>query len=359
VKGHLILENGMIFEGKLFGAVDKTVVGEVVFNTSMTGYQEILTDPSYFGQMITFTYPLIGNYGINVEDVESQGIKARAIIIKEPAKLPNNYRCEMPLSYYLKQNNVIGLKGIDTRALTKVLRDVGTMKGIITQKSLTQKEIRERFSKFSNKTAVDEVTTPTTYELLPEGESKYHLAVWDFGVKQNILRSLLERGCKLTVISKSSTIEDIRALNSDALFLSNGPGDPEDLPEIAKIVRELSNEIPIVGICLGHQILSWAFDGNTKKLKFGHRGGNHPVKDIRKDRVFMTSQNHGYVVDKVPECMEVTHYNVNDKSIEGMTHKTLPIMSVQYHPEASPGPRDSLYIFDEFLKVVEGGRCAK
>lgn len=355
----MILENGMIFEGKLFGAVDQTVVGEVVFNTSMTGYQEILTDPSYFGQMVTLTYPLIGNYGVNVEDVESNGIKARALIIKEPAKLPNNYRCEMPLSYYLKQNGVIGLKGIDTRELTKVLRDVGTMKGIITKKSLTQKEVKERFSTFSNKAAVECVTTKSPYELLPKGDYKFHIAVWDFGVKTNILRNFLERECKLTVIPKSTPIDEIRALNVDGLFLSNGPGDPEDLTDIACCVRELSSEIPIVGICLGHQILSWAFGGTTTKLKFGHRGANHPVKDVRRDRVFMTSQNHGYVVDRVPECMEVTHYNVNDKSIEGMAHKTLPIMSVQYHPEASPGPRDSLYIFDEFIKLIAGGKSDK
>jgi len=357
MKGQLILENGMVFEGKVFGETGQDVVGEVVFNTSMTGYQEILTDPSYYGQIVTLTFPLIGNYGINVEDIESNAIKARALIVKEPAKLPNNYRCEMPLSAYLKQHGVMGLKGIDTRALTKVLRDVGTMKGVITTRSLTQKEIKERLSNFSNKEAVDRVSTAEKYELIPSGEESCHLVVWDFGVKKSILNHFLERGCKLTVMPKSATYDEIESLNADGLFLTNGPGDPEDLPEVAQIVKKLSQTMPIIGICLGHQILSWAFGGTTTKLKFGHRGGNHPVKDIRKDRVVITAQNHGYVVDTLPQCMEVTHINVNDKSIEGMAHKTLPIMSVQYHPEASPGPMDSLYIFDEFLNVVKGGHC--
>ena len=344
----LILENGMIFEGKAFGYV-KDTVGEVVFNTGMTGYQEVLTDPSYYGQIVTMTYPLIGNYGINLEDVESTCPKVKGFIVREACELPNNWRCELTLDAYLKDNKIMGLEGIDTRSLTKVLRNHGTMKGIITTKSIDEEEARNLIKGFSNKEAVNSVTTEEIYTIEGNGP---HVAVMDFGIKENILRSFKKRGCKLTVLPAETSYETILELDPDLVFLSNGPGDPEDLDIVIKNIKELIGKKPIAGICLGHQLLALTLGGKTGRLKFGHRGANHPVKDLEENKIFITSQNHGYVVTEMPEGVKKTHINVNDNTVEGMRHETLPIFSVQFHPEACPGPQENHYLFDKFLELI-------
>jgi carbamoyl-phosphate synthase small subunit len=349
VKAKLILENGMTFEGRAFGYLKETV-GEVVFNTGMTGYQEVLTDPSYYGQIVTMTYPLIGNYGLNLEDVESGNPKVKGFIVREACDYPNNFRCEIKLEDYLKNNKILALEKIDTRALTKVLRNSGTMKGIITLEELREEEIAEKLSAYSNRNAVKEVTTEKAYTI--EGKGK-HIAVIDFGIKNNIIRSFKNRDCKLTVFPANASYEEILKVNSDSIFLSNGPGDPTDLPEAVENIKKLIGKKPITGICLGHQLLALALGGKTGKLKFGHRGCNHPVKDLEENRVYITSQNHGYYVEELPEEVFATHINVNDGTVEGMRHKTLPIYSVQFHPEACPGPRDVSGIFDKFLRVTE------
>ncbi|GAA3641537.1 glutamine-hydrolyzing carbamoyl-phosphate synthase small subunit [Asaccharospora irregularis] len=348
MKAKLILQDGTIFEGKAFGYL-KDSVGEVVFNTSMTGYGEVLTDPSYYGQIVTMTYPLIGNYGINLEDVESTGVHVKGFIVREKSDDPNNFRCEMDLDTYLKQNKVIGLEGIDTRALTKILRNNGTMRGIITLEKASLEEVKSKLDKFSNTEAVRTVTRREIEHIKGTGKK---VAVMDFGVKQNILRSFAARGCDITVFPAQTKPQEVLDINPDLIFLSNGPGDPEDLSDVIENIKELVGKKPIVGICLGHQLLALALGGQTDKLKFGHRGGNHPVKDLEEGRVFITSQNHGYYVSQVPENMEVTHINLNDNTVEGMRHKELSIYSVQYHPEACPGPKDNDYIFDKFLELV-------
>ena len=348
MKAKLILENGVVFEGKAFGYI-KDSVGEVVFTTGMTGYQEVLTDPSYYGQIVTMTYPLIGNYGINLEDMESNGPKVKGFIVREKCNLPNNFRCELELETFLKQNKIIGLEGIDTRALTKILRNYGTMRGIIVVEELEQEDIDKKIAEFSIKDAVMQVTTKEKYEI--DGTGK-HIAVMDFGIKTNILRCFTKRGCKLTVFPATATAEEILSVNPDLVFLSNGPGDPTDVPEVIENIKKMVGKKPITGICLGHQLLALALGGETKKLKFGHRGCNHPVKDLESNKVTITSQNHGYVVEKLPEDMVVTHTNINDTTVEGMKHNKLPIFSVQFHPEASAGPQDSEYIFDKFMEYA-------
>ncbi|MGL5123696.1 MAG: glutamine-hydrolyzing carbamoyl-phosphate synthase small subunit [Fusobacteriaceae bacterium] len=351
MKGKLILENGMIFHGKIFGSLNESV-GELVFNTGMTGYQELLTDPSYFGQMVVLTYPQVGNYGINLEDMESSGVKVRALIIKEEAKLPNNFRCEMTLDGFLKQHNVVGIKGLDTRHLTKIIRENGTMKALITTEDLKQSEVIEKFLKFSNLSAVSNVSTKKIYKIDVENPD-LKIGVIDFGVKNNILRNFTARNCSLTVFPWNVRAEEILSHKLDGIFLSNGPGDPAELSDVIEEIKKLLGKKPIVGICLGHQLLAWALGGTTKKLKYGHRGCNHPVKDLEKNKIFITSQNHGYVIDKIPEKMKETHINVNDGSNEGMRCVELNIASVQYHPEAWPGPEDSNYLFDDFLKIIK------
>lgn len=348
MKAKLILQDGTIFEGEAFGHLQDSV-GEVVFNTSMIGYGEVLTDPSYYGQIVTMTYPLIGNYGINLEDIESSGVHVKGFIVREKSDMPNNFRCEMDLDTYLKQNKVIGLEGIDTRALTKILRNNGTMKGIITLENSTLESVIPKLEAFNNTLAVKTVTRKEIEHIKGEGTK---VAVLDFGVKQNILRSFANRNCDITVFPATSTPQEILNINPDLIFLSNGPGDPEDLDDVIENIKELIGKKPIVGICLGHQLLALALGGQTGKLKFGHRGGNHPVKDLEENKVFITSQNHGYYVNELPQDMVVTHINLNDNTVEGMRHTKLPIYSVQYHPEACPGPKDNDYIFDKFLELV-------
>ncbi len=347
LKANLILENGVVFSGEAFGYLEEAV-GEVVFNTGMTGYQEVLTDPSYWGQIVTMTYPLIGNYGVNLEDLESKSPKVKGFIVKEYCKNPSNFRAEMNLDSYLKQNKIIGLENIDTRALTKVLRNSGTMRGVIALGEMNKEAVQEKIKSFSNVDAVKKVTAKEKYTV--DGSGK-HVALMDFGVKENIIRCFKERNCKITVLPAYTKPEEMLNLNPDLIFLSNGPGDPEDLPEIIENIKALVGKKPIGGICLGHQLLALALGGSTEKLKFGHRGCNHPVKDLERNRVYITSQNHGYVVKEMPENMVVTHVSLNDGSIEGMRSIKQRIFSVQYHPEASPGPIENQYLFDEFLNL--------
>ena len=349
MKAKLILENGMVFNGKAFGHLE-TCVGEVVFNTGMTGYQEILTDPSYYGQIVTMTYPLIGNYGINLEDLESPTPKVRGFVVREKCDASSNFRSEMELDHYLQQNKVMGIEGVDTRGLTRVLRNHGTMKGLITLDDLSPKTLFEKLEQFGNSKAVYEVSTDEVYEIPGTGK---RVAVMDFGVKQNILRNFQKRDCHLTVFPANATAEQVLASNPELVFLSNGPGDPADLAPIVAEVQKLIEAKPVVGICLGHQLLAIALGGTTGRLKFGHRGCNHPVKDIAQNRVYITSQNHGYHVDKLPEDVEVTHVSLNDGTVEGMKHTKKAIFSVQFHPEASPGPVESSYLFDQFLSYAE------
>ncbi|MHC1747720.1 MAG: carbamoyl phosphate synthase small subunit [Cellulosilyticaceae bacterium] len=352
MKAQLILENGMVFEGKAFGYLKETI-GEVVFNTGMTGYQEILTDPSYFGQMVVMTYPLVGNYGINLEDNESRKAHVKAFIIREKSDYPNNFRCELTLDGYLKEQKIIGLEGIDTRALTKVLRNHGTMRAIIAVRELTPSQVKLKIDTFNNQHAVAEVTTKTIHQIEGKG---IHIAVMDFGIKQNIIRSFTQKGCKMTVFPAYTPVEEILKVNPDGVFLSNGPADPKDLPEVVAAIKALIGKKPITAICLGHQLLSLALGGNTTKLKFGHHGCNHPVKDYLTNRVYITSQNHNYVVETLPEGAAVTHRNLNDETVEGMYFEDLNIYSVQFHPEACPGPTDTAHIFDEFITVMQGGK---
>ena len=349
MKAKLILEDGTIFEGKAFGYLEDSV-GEVVFNTSMTGYGEVLTDPSYYGQIVTMTYPLIGNYGINLEDVQSKMVAVKGFIVREKSDAPNNFRCEMSLEVYLKQNKIIGLEGIDTRALTKILRNNGTMKGIITiDKNAKLEDVKHKLDIFDNTQAVLTVSRKKVEYIKGNGPK---VAIMDYGVKQNIVDNFAQRGCDITIFPALTPAEEVLASEPDLIFLSNGPGDPDDLEEIVNNVKKMIGKKPVVGICLGHQILGKVFGGKTSKLKFGHRGGNHPVKDLEEDRVFITAQNHGYYVSEVRECMRVTQINLNDNTVEGMRHKELPVYSVQYHPEACPGPKDSTYVFDKFLELL-------
>ena len=349
MKAKLILEDGTIFEGKAFGYLEDSV-GEVVFNTSMTGYGEVLTEPSYYGQIVTMTYPLIGNYGINLEDVQSKMVAVKGFIVREKSDAPNNFRCEMSLEVYLKQNKIIGLEGIDTRALTKILRNNGTMKGIITiDKNAKLEDVKHKLDIFDNTQAVLTVSRKKVEYIKGNGPK---VAIMDYGVKQNIVDNFAQRGCDITIFPALTPAEEVLASEPDLIFLSNGPGDPDDLEEIVNNVKKMIGKKPVVGICLGHQILGKVFGGKTSKLKFGHRGGNHPVKDLEEDRVFITAQNHGYYVSEVPECMRDTQINLNDNTVEGMRHKELPVYSVQYHPEACPGPKDSTYVFDKFLELL-------
>lgn len=353
-KAWLALEDGSVFEGRSFGASGATG-GEVVFNTGMTGYQEILTDPSYAGQIIVMTYPLIGNYGINRDDFEAERPHARGFVVKEWCRYPSNWRSVETIDEFLARHGLLGLEGIDTRALTKRLRSRGTMRGYLTTEHLPPEELVERaraVPSLSGQNFIDEVTVAAPYTVPGEGP---RVVLIDLGAKRNIARSLAAQGLEVVVVPARSTPDEIMALEPAALMLSNGPGDPVDVPGAIETVRALLGRLPIFGICLGHQVLGLAMGGRTYKLKFGHRGANHPVKDLRTGRVYITSQNHGFAVDaaSLPPEVEVTHVNVNDGTVEGLRHLRLPAWSVQYHPEAAPGPTDSAYLFAEFAAFVK------
>lgn len=351
MKGRLILENGIIFEGRCFGKISDTV-GEVVFNTGMTGYQEILTDPSYYGQIVTMTYPLIGNYGTNLDDLQSNSPKVRGFIVRELCRVPNNFRCEIDLDVYLQKNGIMGIEDIDTRQLTKIIRNSGTMKGIMTAGELSGSETENYFNSFSNNNAVDMVTSK---EIKTLGDGELRIGVLDFGYKANILNSFVKRGCSVTVFPAHTGADELMKYGFDGIFLSNGPGDPEDLSDAIETVRKLAGRVPVAGICLGVQIIALAMGAKTEKMKYGHRGCNHPVKNLKTGKVSITSQNHGYVVNKesLPVDLEITHLNINDGTVEGLRHRTLPLKGVQYHPEACPGPHDSDIIFDDFVNMYK------
>jgi len=351
MKGYLLFEDGTRFEGEIFG-YEKETVGEVVFNTGMTGYQEILTDPSYYGQIVVMTYPLIGNYGVNSDDVESENPKVKGFVVRELYENYSNWRGSETLENYLCKNKIVGLQGVDTRALTKFLREKGSMAGkIIVAKEYDENDI-EDIKNFDNHRAVEKITTKKPYTLKPKLTK---IAVLDFGIKQNIIRFLLKRKAQLIVYPAMTPSEKILEDNPDGIFLSNGPGDPSELHEVIENIKKLIGKKPMFGICLGHQLICLALGGKTTKLKYGHRGTNHPVKDLLKDRVYITSQNHGYVVEE--DSLDkgdviISHINLNDESIEGIRHKKLPLFSVQFHPEASPGPQDTAYLFDEFMEML-------
>jgi carbamoyl-phosphate synthase small subunit len=356
MKAILALEDGTIFEGSSIGATGEQT-GEVVFNTSMTGYQEILTDPSYKGQIITMTYPLIGNYGINPEDSESEKPHLSGFVVREMSKIVSNWRSTMSLGDFLKKHKIIGIEGIDTRALTLHIRSIGAMKGIISNKDLDPKSLVEKAKKSKGLVGVDlvkEVSCKENYEWNKEG--KHKVVLLDCGAKYNIMRDLAERKCQVTVVPASTSAKDILALNPDGVMLSNGPGDPSAVTYVIDTVRELIGKVPMFGICLGHQMLGLALGGKAFKLKFGHRGANQPVMDLSTKKVEITTQNHGFCVDLESldkKDVELTHLNLNDKTLEGIKHKKHPLFSVQYHPEAAAGPHDSKYLFDRFIKMME------
>lgn len=359
MKAVLVLEDGTVFEGKGFGAEAESF-GEVVFNTSMTGYQEILTDPSYCGQIVTMTYPLIGNYGINPEDFESRKPFVLGFVVREFCEYPSNWRCEKTVNQYLKENGIPGICEIDTRALTRRLRNHGTMGGVIaTGDNIDIEDMKKRVLGHPNLMGSDHVLKVTIDKSYTMPNDGYRVVLMDFGAKLNIAKSLHNLGCEVIVVPATTTAREVLALNPDGIMLSNGPGDPENVQFAIQAVRELIGKVPIFGICLGHQIIGLALGGKTYKLKFGHRGANHPVKDLASGRVHITSQNHGYVVDaeSIPSGdIEVTHINLNDGSVEGLRHKTLPLFSVQYHPEAAPGPWDSNYLFNQFMDLMKQER---
>jgi len=356
MKGILALEDGLCFEGEAFGAQGERS-GEIVFNTSMTGYQEIVTDPSYCGQIVTMTYPLIGNYGVNEEDLESNKPWVEGFVVKEVSRIVSNFRATGSLPDFLKKHSIIAIEGIDTRALTKHIRSSGAKKAVISTTDLDRKSLVKKAIDspgLVGRDLIKEVTCKQPYHFNTSG--KFKVVVIDCGVKHNILRELQLHGCHVHVFPATSTSEEILSANPNGILLSNGPGDPSALPYIVKTVQELmEKKLPIFGICLGHQILGLAFGGKTYKLKFGHRGANQPVKVLKTGRVDITSQNHGFCVDldSLPKNeVELTHLNLNDNTAEGMRHKRLPIFSVQYHPEASPGPHDASHLFNEFVELM-------
>jgi len=358
MKAILALEDGTTLVGKSFGATGRTA-GEVVFNTGMTGYQEILTDPSYAGQIVCLTYPLIGNYGVNDEDFESRRVQVEGFAVRETADQPSNWRSGGTIHEFLRERGIVGIQGIDTRALTRALRSRGVMMGAISTED-TPEELVARVRALPAYAGIDfvrRVTTPEPYEWKADGEERFHVALLDCGVKFNIMRSLAALGCRTTVFPCTTPPEAILERKPDGVMLSPGPGDPANLGYVVKTVRALVGKAPIMGVCLGNQLLGYAFGSECFKLRFGHRGSNHPVRDQETGRVYITSQNHGYALDptRLANGMEVAHINLNDGTVEGLRHRELPIFSIQYHPEASPGPKDSSYFFRRFVTFMERG----
>ncbi len=374
-KAILVLEDGSVYEGEAFGA-NSTAYGEVVFDTSMTGYQEMLTDPSFAGQILVPTYPLIGNYGISESDFESRQIQVRGLAVREYCSQPSHWQSTRTVHEFLLAYGIPGISGIDTRALTRHLRSVGVMMGILSSEMIIEEASAELKSlpRYDSVNFVHQVSTDKAYEWqsgkpaiansIPspskredkgEGETKqFHIAVVDYGLKYNMLRVLSQFGCRATAIPYTTSAEDILAMNPDGIVLSPGPSNPVLLEDITGTVRDLIGQKPIMGICLGHQLIGKALGAKTFKLKFGHRGGNHPVRDLATGRVYITAQNHGYALDgdTLREGLNVSHINLNDGTVEGLRHRDLPILSIQYHSEASPGPLDNMYLFERFLELV-------
>ncbi len=392
MKAILALEDGMYFEGKAFGA-PISATGEICFNTSMTGYQEVLTDPSYRGQVVSMTYPLIGNYGVNPLDSESEGPHVRGFVIEELCAQPSNWRSNETLHAYLERHGIPGIEGVDTRSLTRHLRDKGAMRSCIAHgDDLEPGDVVALAKEGEGMLGMDfvrEVSTSVNYDWDPEGEQsaewtipnpshpeaglrsegtnsyrdipepRYEIVAYDFGIKRNMLRRLRQNGFRVHVVNSRTPASEVLARSPDGVFLSNGPGDPAALGYIHAEIEQLLGKVPIFAICLGHQILGHAFGGTTFKLKFGHRGGNQPVKDLRSGKVAITSQNHGFAIDpeSLPDAVEVTHINLNDGTVEGMAHRDYPVFSVQYHPEAAPGPNDAAYFFEEFANLIDRERA--
>ncbi|MEI6131271.1 MAG: glutamine-hydrolyzing carbamoyl-phosphate synthase small subunit [Bacillota bacterium] len=377
----ILLEDGSVFNGESIGKKG-TITGEFVFNTCMTGYQEILTDPSYKGQIVVMTYPLIGNYGINPTDIESYQPHAEGMVVKELCKLPSNWRCTSDAEAYFFDNQVVGVQGVDTRSLTMLIRNKGSMLGIISTETEDLQVLQAKLdaSKLTKRKLVEEVTTKKKYIFdgefadlsanilavaqIPQDGLGKRIAALDFGIKTNILRSMARRGFEIHVFPSNATYEELMAVEPDGVFLSNGPGDPTDLPEVIPVIQQCFGKLPVFGICLGHQLIGLALGGKTTKLAFGHHGGNQPVKDLRDNKCHITSQNHNYAV--VPDSfvgmedkIEITHVNLNDGTVEGLRHKEMQIFSVQYHPEACPGPRDSDYVFNDFLEMLGDKNAGK
>lgn len=359
MRAFLALEDGTVFEGSSFGAVGE-VIGELVFNTGMTGYQEVLTDPSYCGQIVTMTYPLIGNYGVNLEDIESARPQVKGFVVREMCKTPSNWRSLETLSEYLDRSAIIGIEGIDTRALTRILRDKGTMNGIIsTDQNFNFASKATLIRQYFIENPVMQVTVEKTRYFDGSGT---RVALLDYGIKQNIVRSLLNRGCEVYQLPATATSEEVLAVRPDGIMLSNGPGDPKDCDHQIQTIKELLGKKPLFGICLGHQLTALAMGGDTVKLKYGHRGCNHPVKDMERDLTYITSQNHGYTI--IEESLDrsrmvVSHRNMNDGTVEGVRYTDLPAFTVQFHPEASPGPADTAYLFDRFLDMMKNWKGDK
>lgn len=357
MKAYLILEDGTVFEGTSIGS-SREVISEIVFNTSMTGYLEVLTDPSYAGQAVVMTYPLIGNYGICREDMESRQAWPDGYIVRELSRIPSNFRSGDTIDHFLKEQDIPGISGIDTRALTKILREKGTMNGMITTNGdYDLEEVKEKIRQYTVKGVVLKTSVKKPYVLPGDGKK---VALLDCGAKDNIARNLNKRGCEVTVYPADTPAEEILKINPDGIMLSNGPGDPAENVGIIEEVRKLyESSVPIFAICLGHQLMALATGAKTYKLKYGHRGGNHPVKDLETGRVYITSQNHGYAVDEEsldPRVAVPAFVNVNDKTNEGLKYVGKNIFTVQYHPEACPGPLDSGYLFDRFMRMMEEGR---
>ena len=365
----IVLEDGKVFEGSSFGASGERY-GEVVFNTSLAGYQEILTDPSYKGQIVTMTYPLIGNYGVNAKDVEAGRIFLEGFVVKEACRIPSNWRSTQSLGDYLKENGIMGIEGIDTRALTRHIRLEGAMKAVMSTEDLDPKSLAKKAKASRGLVGIDLVkdvtgdkafnwTEPIDWpdvKIRPEKPGSLKVVVLDCGVKYNILRHLVSRGCDVEVMPAKSSAEDILAQKADGIMLSNGPGDPAAVPYVVQTIKGLLGKMPMFGICLGQQMLGQALGGKTFKLKFGHHGGNHPVKDLKTGKTAITVQNHGFCVDidsLNKDDIEITHINLNDNTLEGIRHKKYPVFSVQFHPEAGPGPHDATYLFDEFIDLMK------
>jgi len=365
-KAVLALEDGTIFYGKSFGAEGEKT-GEVVFNTSLSGYQEILTDPSYKGQIVTMTYPLIGNYGVNPQDVESAKPQVEAFVVRENSEIASNFRSTNRLGAYLAENNIIGIEGIDTRMLTRRLRVKGSLKGVISTADFDEANLIRKAKESAGVEGVDLVKVVTCREPYvwnsspwADKENKvpinYKVAAYDYGIKFNILYHLQSIGAEVTVLPAAYPAEEVIKMNPDGIFLSNGPADPAAVTYAIENIKKLIGKFPIFGICLGHQLLGLALGGKTYKLKFGHHGGNQPVMDLRTKKVAITAQNHGFAVDiaTLPtDEIDLTHINLNDQTVEGMAHKKLPIFSVQYHPEAGPGPHDAIYLFKQFAEMMD------
>ncbi|MCO6512729.1 MAG: glutamine-hydrolyzing carbamoyl-phosphate synthase small subunit [Aridibacter famidurans] len=359
----LVLEDGRLFKGLSFGAEGETF-GEMVFNTSMTGYQEILTDPSYAGQIVCMTYPLIGNYGVNDDDVESRRPWVEGFVVREASRIASSWRATETLDSYLKRHKIVGIEHIDTRALVRHIRDKGAMRAGISTIDTDESKLLEKVlssPEMKNRELASAVTTDERYTVSADGEERFHVVCYDFGVKLNSLRNFSKAGCRVTVVPADTPADEVLELRPDGVFLSNGPGDPAAMQSTVDQIRRIAEaQLPMFGICLGHQVLGKTFGGGTFKLKFGHRGGNQPIKDLSTGKVEITSHNHGFAIDpdSLGPDVEITHVNLNDNTVAGIRHRSLPVFSVQYHPEAAPGPHDAEHHFARFIKILEEKKMA-